>query len=39
MVVLGRLAVANVLCMHKEVDEARRSDQITVRTHYLGERH
>ena len=34
MVALGRLTAATVLCMHKMVAEAQRSDQIAVRTQY-----
>ena len=34
MVALGRQTAATVLCMHKVVAEARRSDQIAVKTKY-----
>ena len=34
MVALGRWTAATALCMHKVIAEARRSDQIAVRTQY-----
>ena len=38
MVALGRLTAAIVVCMNKMVAEARRSDQIVVRTQYVSQR-